>query len=100
MKVEYSENEIKLFNHFGLGNLLDQEPIVVYRVAVDIAFRKNMRGVWVEALRRGYNAIIDQTVSRKTPEFEKLIECVCVCDVPALNLGLEALAKQPISELL
>lgn len=75
MSINYSTNEIKLFNHFGLNDLLQHvEPINLYRIAIDIVFRKNMTGIHVDALRNGYNAIIDCNPLRMTPEFELLIE--------------------------
>ena len=46
---------------------------MVYRTAVDIAFRKNMTGCYIDALRRGYNAFCDTSVYRGTPEFEELL---------------------------
>lgn len=74
MSVTYSASEKKLFKYFGLSDLLEtHEPFVVYRTAVDIAFRKNMTGCYVDALRRGYNAFCDTSVYRGTPEFEELL---------------------------
>lgn len=74
MSVTYSASEKKLFKYFGLSDLLEtHEPFMVYRTAVDIAFRKNMTGCYVDALRRGYNAFCDTSVYRGTPEFEELL---------------------------
>lgn len=74
MSATYSLSEQKLFKYFGLSDLLKtHEPFMVYRAAVDIAFRKNMTGCYVDALRRGYNAFCDTSVYRGTPEFEELL---------------------------
>lgn len=73
--VEYSENEIKLLSQFSsckniIGRIM---PVVIYRMAVEESFLKNLNGPHIEALRRGFNAIIYCTHSRMTKEFEDLI---------------------------
>lgn len=69
-----SKNEIKIFKMLGLEDLLSQEPAVIYRVAVELAFRKNLQGPHIDALRRGYNAFVDCTIYRNTEAFENEIQ--------------------------
>lgn len=70
----FSENEVKMFTKFGLEPLLNQKPAAIYKIAVELAFRKNLQGPHVEALRRGYNAFCDCSIYRGTESFEKEIE--------------------------
>lgn len=74
----YSENELKMFKDLGFSYLIhddhvDVEPYVLYRLAVESCFSKNMEGKAVEALRRGFNAFIKMSPYRKTKEFDELI---------------------------
>ena len=69
-----SENEKKIFKRIGLEHLFGQDPSFIYRMAVEYAFRKNMQGPHIEALRRGYTAIVECKLYRKTPEFEQEIQ--------------------------
>lgn len=74
MLAMYSPNEIKLFKAFGLFDILHyQEPLIVYRTAIDIVFRYNWEGPHVEALRKGYIAFCENKPLRNTDEFELLI---------------------------
>lgn len=70
----YSNNERKLFAAFYLSHLMSHlSPPRLYRLAADEAFRRNLKGAHVEALRRAVNAIDKSEPYRLTPEFETLI---------------------------
>jgi len=70
----FSKNETKIFKMLGLEHILSQEPAAVYRIAVELAFRKNLQGPHIDALRRGYNAFVDCTIYRNTEAFENEIQ--------------------------
>lgn len=75
-ELDYSANELKLIEHFGLMNLVqhgDVPPPKVYQYMVYNAFVKNDTTAYAHALRR---AVIwmDKKLPRNTPEFEKEIE--------------------------
>jgi len=72
----YTESEVKLITMFGYDNLCEHidAPTVLYRMCVEQAFIKNMQGSHVEALRRGYAALLRCNPYRHTDEFENLIQ--------------------------
>ncbi len=73
---QYSDNEKRLFKHFGYEYLLTTTLCAsdIYRLCVEEAFIKDMKGPEVEALRRGYKALNNCNPYRMTPEFEMLIQ--------------------------
>lgn len=73
---KYSDQEIKLFSSLGYENIIGLnsiEPIVLYRMAAEEVFIKNISGPNVDALRRGLKAIVYCECHRNTWEFENLI---------------------------
>lgn len=73
-KPNYSEKEVKMLLHFVDRNLLDQtEPLTVYRVAVNNAFSKDVKGPAADSLRRTFIAFNNGKISRITPEWDNLI---------------------------
>jgi hypothetical protein len=75
--VQYSDSEKKVFTKLGYSNLLDYvQPVVLYRMAIEICFLDNLSGPVVDALRRGGNALLRNrpNIYRMTEEFNKLVE--------------------------
>lgn len=69
----YSEKEILLFQQLGYGDMLSQEPAVLYRMVALNLFKQNESGVLVRSVRRCLNAIDNGTPYRLTQEFDDLI---------------------------
>jgi hypothetical protein len=81
LKLEYSDQEIRMFRDLGWGYLFqgsyEDNPIAtwaMYKIAVEKAFIENTQGPAVEALRKGTRAITECKPYRRTPEFEELIK--------------------------
>lgn len=71
---EYSENELKLFEKFGYGQIAQNlTPHPLYRLCVEKAFIGNLTGSYVEALRRAYAALESCKIYRMTSQFEELL---------------------------
>ena len=71
----YSDKETEMFKALGLEYLLaNLEPSPLYRIAIEEAFMKDLKGKAVESLRRTGKAFADSTVFRRTKEFDALIE--------------------------
>lgn len=78
-QTEYSDAELKLIKAVSphLYNVIHKtsiNPMALYTMLVCNAFRDNLCGPHIEALRRAYNAIDSVQVYRCTPEFDKLCE--------------------------
>lgn len=72
---DYSKAEEKLLIELGYGYLLNKVSIIeIYKMTVEACFINNEQGPAVEALRRGYRAIVECSVYRGTEEFDKLLE--------------------------
>ncbi len=73
--IKYSPNERTMFAAIGLGHLLDTpiEEMGLYRIAFEKCFRENMRGPYVESLRRACKLISECKIYRMTPEFDSAI---------------------------
>ena len=70
----YSKGEILLIRSFGYENLIGLiSPPQLYRACVEFAFRENLQGPNVEALRRASIALANDAAHRNTIEFEELI---------------------------
>jgi hypothetical protein len=74
-ETQYSENEVKLLSMFDvtksvIGHVV---PIVLYRMAVEEVFLQNLMGPHVEALRRGFDALMYSKCYRMTKEFDYLV---------------------------
>lgn len=74
----YSKAELKLIEHFGFSEFLNQPAMVLYRMMADEAFAYNLQGPEVEALRRGFYELcfnqVDSKFKRFTPEWDELIK--------------------------
>lgn len=79
MSGDYSEAELKLFDFFGYREVAEKAQSIsasgLYQMCVEKAFRENMKGPEVEALRRAANAFAKCKPYRMTPEFEALLVC-------------------------
>ena len=73
MNPQYSKKETLLFQQLGYGDLLTQEPAVLYRMVALNLFKQNETGVLVDSVRRCLNAIDNGTPYRLTEEFDELI---------------------------
>lgn len=73
MNPQYSKTEILLFQRLGYGDLLTQEPVVLYRMVALNLFKQNETGFLVRSIRRCLNAIDNGTPYRLTKEFDDLI---------------------------
>lgn len=73
---ELSNKEIQMFKMLGLERLLSKldDPVTLYRLAVENTFCNNLQGPAVDSLRRCYTAIRKCSVYRCTPEWEALIK--------------------------
>lgn len=73
---DYSPNEVKLFEALGHSKYIlnGVNPIALYDIAALKAFRENLQGQTIEALRRATKAIHGCKVYRMTPEFDNLLE--------------------------
>jgi hypothetical protein len=70
-----SNAEKVLFEYFDVPiQLVESDPIGCYKIAVDRAFLSNEQTPYVDALRRGYDALVNVKGYRMTPEFEQLIQ--------------------------
>jgi len=70
----YSRTEDKLIEWFGFSYIKNHtEPIVMYRIMVEKAFRDNMKGDAVKSLRRCMHAFIKGSPNRNTIEWDKMI---------------------------
>lgn len=74
----YTPNEFELFKQFQLETIMkDLSPTQLYKMAVELAFCRNLRGPHVDVLRRVYNVLFIDTNSnifRMTKEFDELIK--------------------------
>lgn len=72
---QYSKKETLLFQQLGYGDLLTQEPVVLYRMVALNLFKENCytKGFLVESVRRCLNAIDNGTPYRLTEDFDELI---------------------------
>lgn len=76
MECGFSDNEMKLIKFFGcemLAGHANVSPLTVYDLMAVNAFRKNLCGEEVNALRRAIDALHKMEPLRGTPEFDKLI---------------------------
>jgi len=74
MRSEYSEKELAMFEWFGYADLTNNlTPVVLYRLCVEKAFTNDLRGPYVNSLRRCAIALRDCTCYRMTPEWDKMI---------------------------
>jgi hypothetical protein len=78
--MKLTANELKLFTSLGFNpselEIMQYSfnPMDSYKWAVETVFLKDLKGPAVEALRRGYRALMIQGQPRNTPEFEELIQ--------------------------
>lgn len=74
--TQLTENEKRLFEALDFDNvtLTSLSPMRLWRMAVEQAFLGNWKGPHIDALRRGYQAIIYEDTFRNTLEFEGLIK--------------------------
>lgn len=72
---DYSESEINLFESLGHSKYIlnGVNPVALYDIAALKAFRENLQGPEIEALRRGVKAIHGCKVYRMTEEFDNLL---------------------------
>ena len=73
---EYSDKEISMFKYFGVDNLIGDKyigAISIYKVCVEKAFCEDLKGPYVDSLRRCMNALNSFQCNRMTSEFDKLI---------------------------
>lgn len=81
----FSKKEKEMFEALGLGDLVEnyESPssflsfdsvTIFYRIAVDKVFMENINGPAVESLRRCYVALKNQTIHRKTAEWDEMIQ--------------------------
>lgn len=73
MNPQYSKKEQQLFTALGYSDLLNQEPVVLYRMVALNLFKKDETGVLVRSVRRCLNALDDGAPFRLTKEFDDLI---------------------------
>lgn len=76
-ELDYSPNELKLIDHFGYRNSVEEgssvSPPKLYQFMAVKAFLAGDTSPYAEALRRGM-LCMEQNIYRHTPEFEKAIE--------------------------
>lgn len=75
---EFSDNEIKLFSHFGFGDLVRVEginlnPPALYRMAVEKAFLDSeaYKPNYIAALKQSFKNFNYRKVYRQTKQFEE-----------------------------
>lgn len=73
MKPQYSKKEQELFTTLGYSDLLNQKPIVLYRMIALNMFKEGNNGILVDNIRRCLNALDRGTPYRLTEEFDDLI---------------------------
>lgn len=72
-KVEYSENEMLLFRHYGIDNICQYiMPHNMYRLMAEKAFLENEQSEYANAVRRGL-AALNASHYRMTSDFDELI---------------------------
>jgi hypothetical protein len=72
---EYSDNELKLINIFGLQEYSKHVmPPTLYREMAIMCVKDDRKGPEVQAVRRALKAIDGSSPYRLTEEFDKLIE--------------------------
>jgi hypothetical protein len=71
---QYSQKERELFTALGYKDLLNQEPVVLYRMVALELFKQNKTGILVDSFRRCF-AVYDngQMPYRLRQEFDDLI---------------------------
>lgn len=75
MTENYSQAEIRIFKDLGLEDLLILTAPMLYRIAVEHAFIKNLSGPKIEALRKAAEALLFKGKPyRLTEEFDKLLD--------------------------
>jgi len=73
MNPQYSKKEQELFTALGYSDLLNQEPVVLYRMVALNFFKEGNSGILVDNIRRCLNAIDNGKPYRLTEEFDELI---------------------------
>jgi len=73
MNPQYSKKEQELFTALGYSDLLNQEPVVLYRMVALNFFKEGNSGILVDNIRRCLNAIDNWKPYRLTEEFDELI---------------------------
>lgn len=74
-QARYSQKEIDMLLCFITPAVLQSvEPLTAYRLAVDYAFREDMRGPFVDSLRRTYTAFCNGEGVRNSPEWDAMID--------------------------
>jgi hypothetical protein len=74
VKERYSQKEIDMLLCFITPEVLQSvEPLTAYRLAAEEAFRENLRGAYVQSLRRTYKAFCEGTAVRNSSEWDAMI---------------------------
>jgi len=72
----WSDKEVAMLQALGAGHLLErftEDPLLVYRFAMEKAFIEDTRGPAADSLRRCMRALSRCTAYRLTPEWDALI---------------------------
>lgn len=68
----YSPAELRIIKHFGYSTLSDRvEPLMMYRMMIEVAFETNDVSAYAKALRTGWLMFKAGKPARQTPTFER-----------------------------
>lgn len=75
--MEFSEKEVKMFTGLGYGDLVErfeEDPLSLYKVAAMDCFMHDLRGKYVDSLRKCMLVLKTGVFYRGTEQWDSLIE--------------------------